>query len=127
MNASELIMILEKLEFQSPVDAWRFYASVEKLAKTKKDSNQKVALTEVKSHNDYLKSAFGGVQSIDKESKSAKESLQFYLKERGLLDLCRNDSVDLNKVNDLIDAGKLNKEEVYQHIKVSKSSYLKSK
>lgn len=127
MNAREILGSVEALRFESEAEAWRYFSFLETTAKKLKEKHKKLALTEVEAVGEYAKTNYGGVQVINMETKKQKESLKFFLSERGLLDLCRNDDVDLNKVQTLIDAGKLTEEEVYQHIDINPSSYLKSK
>lgn len=127
MNGRDFLQGIERLEFSNEAEAWRFYSSLESTAKKLKEKHKKLALTEVEAIGEYAKTNYGGVQVIATKTKKQKESLKFFLAERGLLDLCRNDDVDLNKVQTLIDAGKLTEEEVYQHIDINPSSYLKSK
>ena len=127
MDAREILNSIANLQFESEVEAWRYFSSLETTAKKLKEKHKKTALAEVKSIGEYTKTSYGGVQVIDMETKGQKESLKFFLADRGLLDLCRNDDVDLNKVQALIDAGKLTKEEVDEHITLKPSSYLKTK
>ncbi|AKC02715.1 hypothetical protein CPT_Stills87 [Bacillus phage Stills] len=127
MDGREILQLINQMQFSNNTEAWRFYSSLESAAKKLKEKHKKSALTEVQSIGEYAKTNYGGVQVIDMETKKQKESLKFFLKDRGLLDLCRNDDVDLNKVQTLIDAGKLTEEEVYEHIEIKPSSYLKTK
>lgn len=111
-----------------PVALWAFYNKAEKEAKEGKEKAAKEALKAVGStEHKFMKTVYGGAQMISKEVKKAKDSLKFALQNAGHYELCRKDEVDLKKVEELVEAGMLDKEEISKHIQVNSSKYLQLK
>lgn len=110
------------------VALWAFYNKAEKEAKESKEAAAKRALIDVsKTEHKFIKTQYGGAQMIAKETKKAKDTLKFVLQQAGHYDLCRKDDVDLNKVNELIEIGLLDADQIKEHITITKSSYLQLK
>lgn len=111
-----------------PVALWAFYNKAEKEAKAGKEAAAKEAALKVGSTtHKFMKTQYGGAQMISKTVRKPKDSLKFVLQDAGHYELCRKDEVDLKKVDELVEAGMLNKEEIEQHIQTSNSSYLQLK
>ena len=116
-----------------PADAnsvalWAFYNKAEKEAKEGKENAAKEALKAVGStDHKFMKTVYGGAQMISKEIKKPKDTLKFVLQNAGHYELCRKDEVDLKKVEELVEAGMLDKEEISKHIAVNSSKYLQLK
>jgi hypothetical protein len=111
-----------------PIALWAFYNKAEKEAKEGKEREATIALNEVgKTEHKFVRTQFGGAQMISKVIKKPKDTLKFILKNQGQYELCRKDEVDLKKVEELIEAGILDKNEIMQHIQVTPSAYLQLK
>ena len=111
-----------------PVAQWAFYNRAEKEAKSAKDAIAKVALKTVSAtHNKFQTTQYGGAQLIEKTTKKPKDTLKFILQQKGQLDMCRKDDIDLKKVDELVEAGILDRSEIDNHIEIKKTSHLQIK
>lgn len=110
------------------VEKWAFYNQAEKEAKKAKEAAAKTAILDVhKTEHKFIKTPFGGAQMIDKETRKAKDSLQFVLQSKDVYEMCREEKIDLKKVDELVEAGILDEDELKEHIEVKRSPYLKIK
>jgi len=109
----------------SLAERWVHYKKVEAAAKKEFEAIKKEALAEVEANGGYMEGRTGKVQRVQKNDRKAKESIKTFLAEKGVLELCYKDEVDLKKVDEMIDAGVINKEDVQQHIVVKENPYLK--
>lgn len=111
-----------------PIALWAFYNKAEKEAKDGKENAAKVALKEVgKTEHKFVRTQYGGAQMVSKVSRKPKDSLKFVLQNAGHYEICRKDEVDLKKVDELVEAGILDKEEIENHVQAKSSSYLQLK
>lgn len=83
------------------------------------------ALYQVKASGGFFEGRTGKVQMIDKTETKPKESLKEFLAEKGVLELCYKDDIDIKKVKDMVDGGMISKEELDQHLVVKQNPYLK--
>lgn len=112
----------------NPVEIWAFYNAAEKEAKKAKEVAAVIAMKEVsKTDHKFVKTLFGGAQQIAKETRKPKDTLKFVLQQAGHYDLCRKDDIDLNKVDELVEAGMLDADLVKEHIDTKASTYLQLK
>lgn len=109
----------------SNVEKWIYYKKIENYAKKEIEKLKKEALTEVESKGGFFTGSIGKAQMINKTNRKPKESLKTFLAEKGILEMCQEDSIDLKKVQEMIDADILQKEEVEKHIELKNSSYVK--
>lgn len=75
--------------------------------------------------NKLCKNEHGNVQKIKKVTTKPKESLQLFLLDLGLLDICKQDGIDMQKVKQLVEAGVIEEEELQEHLEKTESEYLK--
>ena len=75
--------------------------------------------------NNFVSGENGSLQKITKKAVKPKDSLTMFLHDQGLLEICKNDGIDLQKVNQLVDAGVIDEEELQQHLDIRYSDYLK--
>lgn len=106
-------------------ERWVYYKKVEAEAKTEIKKLQEDALAQVKTAGGFLVGRSGKAQMVGKTERKAKESLKTFLAENGVLELCTKDDIDLKKVEEMVEAGVLAKEEVENHIITKNNPYLK--
>lgn len=70
---------------------------------------------------------FGTIQKVSKVTVKPKETLQVFLHEKGLLEICKYDDIDMNKVRELVEAGIITEEELDEHLNKTESEYFKIK
>lgn len=75
--------------------------------------------------NNLCRNEFGNVQKIKKVTTKPKESLQVFLQELDLLEVCKHDGIDMQKVRQLVDAGVIDPLELEEHLIKTESDYLK--
>jgi len=106
-------------------ERWIHYKLAEAEAKKELDKLKAEVLIEVEKNGGFVTGTNGKAQRVSKTERRPKESLKTFLAEKGLLELCTKDDIDLKKVQEMIDAGELKAEEVEQHIETKANPYLK--
>jgi hypothetical protein len=115
-------------EEASAAEVWAFYNAAEKEAKARKEDAAKQAMTDVSAtEHKFIRTSLGGAQLVNKVMRKPKDSLKFFLQQHQVLEVCKKDEIDLKKVDELIEAGMLPKEDTAAHIVENKSSYLQLK
>jgi hypothetical protein len=127
MKLDTFNFVKEMPEGLSDFQRYIWLDKAEKEAKKEKDKMKAAIVKGVHDNNKFVKTDFGNIQWVPKETKSPLDTMKFFLANKGVLDVCKKDEIDLKKVDELIDAGFLSKEEVNSHIKVTQSSYVKVK
>lgn len=106
-------------------ERFAYFKNLEAEIKAEIDKIKKDALAQVEASGGYFEGRTGKVQRINKTEIKPKESLKEFLAEKGVLELCYKDDIDLKKVNDMVDGGFFSKEELEQHLNIKPNPYLK--
>ena len=106
-------------------ERWIHYKLAEAEAKKELEKIKAEALAEVERNGGFVTGSNGKAQLVNKTDRRPKESLKTFLAEKGVLELCIKDDIDLKKVQEMIDAGVLDADEVEKHIETKLNSYLK--
>lgn len=106
-------------------EKWVHYKNAESEVKKAIDELKATALDQVSSAGGFLVGRTGKAQMVNKTERKAKESLKTFLAEEGILEMCTKDDIDLKKVQDMVEAGVLDKEAVEAHIITKENPYLK--
>ena len=112
-------------ESMSLAEKWIFYKRLEDYAKNEKKKLEKATVASVEDAGGFSRTEYGSATVNSRTNRKATDDLKFYLDEKGYLDICQKDDIDIKKVDELIDAGILDKEEVYRHIEESETKFLK--
>lgn len=107
-------------EFESPVDKWVALKELDEFVKTQLKVLQEDVTESVDSGE-----AFGKVTKVNKTTIKTKDSIVKFLEDRDLLRLVKKDDIDMSKLNQLVEAGVINEEELEEHLERKQSSYLK--
>lgn len=106
-------------------ERWIYYKKAEAEAKEEIEKLKSEALNEVERSGGFFAGVNGMVQRVNKTERKPKESLKTFLAEKGVLEICTKDDIDLKKVQEMVDAGVLTTEEVEPHIQTKDNPYLK--
>ena len=109
------------------IEKWIHFKRIEKQVKKEMDDLRKQAEKEVIDNDKFYKNNHGKVLYIEQETKKPKDSLKVLLQQKGLLELCKKDDLDMSKVMDLVDAGELSEAEISPHIKTTPKKFLQYK
>ena len=118
----------ENFNSLSPMEKWVYLKRVEKEVK----EELKLLELDAKGYTSdncggFFKNEYGSISVIHKTTKKPKEELKVYLADNDVLELCMKDEIDLNKVNEMVEAGILEEEAVERLLEIRKTSYLKFK
>ena len=69
--------------------------------------------------------AEGKVTKVTKETVKTKDSIIQYLQDKDLLRLVKKDEIDMKKLNQLVQTGVIDEDELEEHLERKQSSYLK--
>ena len=106
-------------------EQWLFYKAIEKKLKDEMDKIAEDAKKEVIANHKFFQNKIGKVNYIESETKKPKDSMKDFLNEKGYLEMCLKDEVDLKKAQALVDAGLITKSELDEHTKSVFKRYLK--
>src|SRR5699024_3868204 len=118
---------LARPEGMSDWEAWVYYKQIERRAKEKQKELSDSTKEYVHGQGDAVSCGGGSLHYVSTTRKKAKDSLKLYLHDKNLLEMCQRDDIDLSKVNQLIEAGALNENEVNEHTELNESSHLRFK
>lgn len=124
MVSEEPILIKPPAHY-SKSEKWIFYKVIEKKLKDEMDKITKGAKEEVIENDKFYQNKFGKVNYIESETKKPKDSMKDFLNEKGYLEMCLKDEVDLKKAQALVDAGLITKSDLDKHTKSVFKRYLK--
>jgi len=106
-------------------EKWLYYKRIENEAKNGLAEIAKEAFLQVDTNGGFYSGANGKIQKVNKTNKKAKESLKTLLAEKGVLELCQKDEIDLKKVESMVEAGIVTQEEYDEHVSTISAPYLK--
>lgn len=104
----------------TPLEQWLALKELEAVIKIQLDALKELVEEEV--DNGY---ADGMVTKVTKTTVKPKDSIIKFLEDRDLLRLVKKDDIDLAKVNQLVEAGVVDEDELEEHLERKQSSYLK--
>lgn len=104
----------------TPLEQWLALKELEAVIKMRLDALKELVEEEV--DNGY---ADGMVTKVTKTTVKPKDSIIKFLEDRNLLRLVKKDDIDLAKINQLVEAGVVDEDELEEHLERKQSSYLK--
>lgn len=105
----------------SPMEKWLMLKDLEVLIKQELEAIKDDVALEF----DLGNNAEGQVTKVSKVTVKPKDSIIQYLQDNGLLKLVKKDEIDMKKVQQLVDTGVIEEEELAKHLDVKETSYLK--
>ena len=104
-----------------------FYRKVIDEAETEINKLKSSTISFLSNNNDFYENGYGKLQRVTRISDKPKETLKVYLEEKGLLEMCKKDEINLGKVKELIEAGVIDEKETFKHIDRKAIPYIKFK
>lgn len=123
--SKEECLVAKVNDDMSVVDKWMRYKKAEKMIKDELSALSKEAADAVSKNDGFYQSPLGKVTEVKRKNKKPKDSLKFFLEEKGLLEQCKKDDIDIRKVDELIKAGVLSSNDVSDHFEINESFYLR--
>ena len=109
----------------SDIEKWVYLKELESKIKLELKVVGENVNSELEELGGFSRTETGSVQQVKRITSKPKDELKFFLQEKGVLDICKKDEIDLSKVKELIECGVLDNEEVESHLEITETSYLK--
>ena len=104
----------------SPLEEWIALKDLEAVIKLQLDMLKDLVFEEVEQGKGE-----GQVTKVSKVTVKPKDSIIQFLEDQDLLRVVKKDEIDMKKVNQLVEAGVIDEDELEEHLDIKESTYLK--
>lgn len=107
-------------EFDNPVDKWLALKELKDEIEVKLKALSSEVMEAIDIGEDH-----GMVSKGKKTTIKPKDSMVKFLEDRDLLRLVKKDEIDMSKINQLVEAGVLDEDELSEHLDKKESAFIK--